>query len=462
MDDWDLVGGNPAPGEHEEASSLGGLFDDVADIANGAKASLIGIRDQTSGAIWTGEAAREFQQRIEELPEHLDKLHDSYATAASALRTFGSDLDALQDRATTELNLAVEADAEVTRLQQQQDEASRAAASAPPGQAVASPSYDSDIQEARNRLTSARSQVQDIRDDMTGAEDRCIEGLERGQDQGMRNQSPWAAFCEIVGNVLDFLAMVLMIIAIVIVVLLVCFTPLGLFAALAFIGPLMALCTALSAISLGTLVARRALGDEVSLSDIAEGAVLLLLPSGLARAGRAFLTVAGRSARVTRVVAGAEGAVRNFYQSGTGDRIVRGLTNGGSRVTRAADTIAIRSGTVPVVGDMRRLESSFSAARHETSGAARLQRGYYIDVMAEGRNFDIMTAVPAFGVNTVTSTTWLIEHSDPSPSLPPLVSCTPVPTMGPSDPTMGFIGLRPVGPSVGPISWNFPMLAGAR
>lgn len=452
MDNWDLVGGDPAPGDDVEARSLSSLFDEVAYIAKSAKVSLVGIRDQSGDAIWKGEAAREFQERIEELPEHLTKLHDSYVKAGDALDTFGSDLAALQGRASTQLNNAEYADAEVTRLQRQEE---AAAAFIGPTEAPAPGSAGcvTDLQEARNLLASARIEVQTIRDDMTLAEDRCIEGLTAGQDLGMRNQSFLAEIFEIVGNVCDILVFVLTVIAVLVVI----FSPLGFLAALALIGPLMALCTALSVIKLGTMVARRALGDEVSLSDIAEEAVLLLLPSGLARAGRGALNLLFPSTGA--IVDGAQRGVRAFYGSGAGDATVRGLTNGGSRLThgatsrvnQVADTVAARSGSIPVLSDMRRLSLSFGAAGPQSSIAARLQRGYYIDVMAEGRTFDITGAASGFALQidgadgpfdapsgvADAAVNWavegLVQVFEPSPSLPPLDPCTPIPSMGPSD-----------------------------
>ena len=98
-DGWDasLLGPDPAPGRpawtREQSRQLG----NIADDAGRSLTSLRGIHSQLAGAAWEGAAADAFAQTVHDVVlSDLGKLHDSYGSAADALRRFADKVTSLQ------------------------------------------------------------------------------------------------------------------------------------------------------------------------------------------------------------------------------------------------------------------------------------------------------------------------------------------------------------------------------
>src|SRR2546430_17602093 len=87
-EDWELVGGNPVPGDPATVSARAQDFRTICDDAGDVHRRLKQVQDSVDDAIWRGKAAGEFRGKIEKLPEHLEKLHDSYDKAAAGTATY--------------------------------------------------------------------------------------------------------------------------------------------------------------------------------------------------------------------------------------------------------------------------------------------------------------------------------------------------------------------------------------
>jgi uncharacterized protein YukE len=110
--EWELVGGDPAPGDPCAYETLSGFFGETADNAEQVNCWLRGLARGVDDTIWRGDAANAFREDIDELPKKLDKLYLSYHEASEALRCYGVRLRELQGEADTELGRAVCADEE--------------------------------------------------------------------------------------------------------------------------------------------------------------------------------------------------------------------------------------------------------------------------------------------------------------------------------------------------------------
>lgn len=188
---WDLIGGNPAPGDPAAYRELARAFSQTAENADGARRRLQDFGASCDDTIWRGEAADAFRDKIKELPPKLEKLHRSYDTASRAMGTYGSVLGDLQSRARA---LLEQADAARRDEQVQQQNRDQALAAAPdPGILgfLSNPSspFDQAVDDARNRQRDVEGQADDLRDDKRAAENDAVAGLDRASDLGMKNDS---------------------------------------------------------------------------------------------------------------------------------------------------------------------------------------------------------------------------------------------------------------------------------
>lgn len=96
---WDLVGGNPAPGDPEwirtQAATLGRIAEDAGDCQQ----QLNGIYGRWGPSDWTGIAADAFRDHLGNIIPDLSKATASYGAASSALGTFADTLSELQTTA---------------------------------------------------------------------------------------------------------------------------------------------------------------------------------------------------------------------------------------------------------------------------------------------------------------------------------------------------------------------------
>src|SRR5262245_56047888 len=90
--EWELVGGDPTPGNPEAYSSLSDFFEGTAQNAEEAARRLRSMALNCDDSVWRGDAADAFREDLGQLPQKLDKLHNSYHEASEALRIYGVSL----------------------------------------------------------------------------------------------------------------------------------------------------------------------------------------------------------------------------------------------------------------------------------------------------------------------------------------------------------------------------------
>lgn len=99
MASWELLGGNPVPGDAEWVRQRAVAFAAVVTEASVAREQLRGIIGQTTEAIWSGSAADAFRGHAERLLPALQLLISSYEEASNALEAFSLEMERLQAEA---------------------------------------------------------------------------------------------------------------------------------------------------------------------------------------------------------------------------------------------------------------------------------------------------------------------------------------------------------------------------
>jgi WXG100 family type VII secretion target len=211
-EDWDLVGGNPVPGEPDAVAGLASQFRTVADDADNVHRRLQQIKDSVNDAIWKGKAANEFRDKLEKLPEHFSKLHESYDKAADGTSKYAGKMRDLQGRAATEAGKAHTAHTDQTTSEQTRDAALAADPTAPTAP------HDDAIAKARTHLQSAIDEVGRIRSEFQAAEGALLDSLHDAHDVGMHNRSWFQKALSTIADIAEHVAFVLAVIAIIVVV----------------------------------------------------------------------------------------------------------------------------------------------------------------------------------------------------------------------------------------------------
>jgi hypothetical protein len=109
---WELIGGNPATGSPAAVQHASTAFRQVAELASDARRGLVRDTSQLGVAEWKGTAAETFRADVDDIPARLDEVHSSYQLAASALHTFGDQLESAQREAQAALASAESAAAD--------------------------------------------------------------------------------------------------------------------------------------------------------------------------------------------------------------------------------------------------------------------------------------------------------------------------------------------------------------
>jgi uncharacterized protein YukE len=222
--EWDLVGGDPTPGDPTTYSTLSGFFEGTAQSASEAGCRLRALALNADDSVWRGQAADAFREDLGELPKKLDQLHNSYHEASEALRIYGVSLRQLQSKADTELQKAVTADEEIRRqVDALMNSMSGTGFVAPapvgvgPGPSGPTPfglgldgatngSGNDPTEDARSRLAAARAAVEQIRQERETEEGKCVAKLDHAHDIGMHNKGLLDKIGGWVGDRIDDLA----------------------------------------------------------------------------------------------------------------------------------------------------------------------------------------------------------------------------------------------------------------
>ncbi len=96
MSDWDLIGGDPAPGDPGSIRTLAHEIQSTADRAHEARVALDGCTNDILSIGWEGEAATKFHATFAPMAPSLGLMAESYELASSALGSHAGRLDQLQ------------------------------------------------------------------------------------------------------------------------------------------------------------------------------------------------------------------------------------------------------------------------------------------------------------------------------------------------------------------------------
>jgi len=222
--EWELVGGDPTPGDPGAYSTLSDFFEGTAQNASEAGSRLRALALNADDQVWRGEAADAFREDLGELPKKLEQLHNSYHEASEALRIYGVSLRQLQARAESELHKAVAADEEMRRqVDTMLDQMTGKGPMAPPPAGVgpgpsgpapfgpglegpANGSGNDPTGDARARLAAARAAVEQIRQDREAEEGKCVAKIDHAHDIGIHNKRLLSRIAGWVGDHIDDVA----------------------------------------------------------------------------------------------------------------------------------------------------------------------------------------------------------------------------------------------------------------
>ncbi|MFF5491946.1 hypothetical protein [Streptomyces aquilus] len=95
---WEVLGesGDPVPGDVTDLKALSRRFEATAKTITDTAAALRRLGNQES---WDSDAGRAFADKANDTAKTVSKAHDRYADAASALKTYYTDLETIQEDA---------------------------------------------------------------------------------------------------------------------------------------------------------------------------------------------------------------------------------------------------------------------------------------------------------------------------------------------------------------------------
>lgn len=147
---------------------------DIADLAESASSQLSGISQ--SNGIWAGTASDAFHRELGKLPSDLNRVQESYAKAAVAVRAYASELEGLQVSSRSAASNMADA-----RAGRQMWESYRHDPNWDPHYVAAQ------IRRADEEYSSARAAGQRIHDEFEDAVNRCIAAVQAAGKAGIEN-----------------------------------------------------------------------------------------------------------------------------------------------------------------------------------------------------------------------------------------------------------------------------------
>ena len=98
--------GDPTPGEAWGVRSLAREYGEIATAARSASTVLTRVQSSGSSAVWVGEAAEVFREKLEDFPENIAKCAASFEIVRDAMSSWASSVESWQSQADTNLNKA--------------------------------------------------------------------------------------------------------------------------------------------------------------------------------------------------------------------------------------------------------------------------------------------------------------------------------------------------------------------
>ncbi|MGZ4531126.1 MAG: hypothetical protein ACXVXP_02110 [Mycobacteriaceae bacterium] len=130
MSDWDVIGGDPAPGSPDTVAAAAAVLSRVSSMASEARQALLGADGELDVSRWRGTAADAFRQDVSTLPRDLGDVAISYEEASAALLAYERALQSAQLAAASIRAAATQAASDATHARAQQGRAEQAAAGA--------------------------------------------------------------------------------------------------------------------------------------------------------------------------------------------------------------------------------------------------------------------------------------------------------------------------------------------
>ena len=228
--DWYVVdlGGDPTPGEAWGVRSLAREYGEIAASARSESTVLTRVQSSGSSAVWVGEAAEVFREKLEDFPENIAKCAASFEIVRDAMYSWASSVESWQTQADTNLNKARLARADIEAAQAVLEAAQAAASSVqgdldralrtynqyqyvePPasvkvptayqisqlryratGASSSTTSASGTVQEAQDRFDAAKALVLAAAEEFTSAAKTVVGLIEAAKDAGVEADSWW-------------------------------------------------------------------------------------------------------------------------------------------------------------------------------------------------------------------------------------------------------------------------------
>jgi hypothetical protein len=262
---------DPGQGDRAVIAALAADLQAQADDAASGSRQLRSLHDNTTDALWRGQAADAFRHRVAKVPAHLDKLHASYAEAAAGMRAYAAAVSQIADDAAAARQRVTSAKAD-----QQSAAAAQAGWVAPLSPATGHPEpaavnpHDEAVAAANSAVGQANAVLDDLADQRTAVDHRAIAALRQAHHAGMKNKPWWRSALAVVSAALADITVVLILVAIVAIIVLAFVQPELIPGLLLLSGQVL---TGLSAAQLAVDGTRKAAGDDVSWGSLAMDAL---------------------------------------------------------------------------------------------------------------------------------------------------------------------------------------------
>ncbi|MGX1759284.1 putative T7SS-secreted protein [Streptomyces lydicus] len=153
-DDWSGLGWNPTPGHPPLATDLADNLKKTAETLKSTYDLLDSLDKESS--YWTGEAATAFTEKVSDLPDYLQRAHDSLKSAGGELAKWS---DALYDMKVKANNY--EEDAKSARKHAEEAERRYGTARSHPDFKLAGQTFEtkSELENAQHRIDAAQDRV---------------------------------------------------------------------------------------------------------------------------------------------------------------------------------------------------------------------------------------------------------------------------------------------------------------
>lgn len=196
--DFPNLGFDPAHGDVPSVRDLAEQLDKTGNYAREAFDVLNSVKENRD--VWTGNAAQAFAGTLDELPEYLDKGHESLDKAATALSSWADDLQRHQQKARQLEERAANARRHAENLDSAASNAKANAAAQPDDEQVRA-SADDAVRAAAaawDKLNQIRQEARTLQETWQSDADVCEDALKDAVDA-----APQKSFAESLGEIFD-------------------------------------------------------------------------------------------------------------------------------------------------------------------------------------------------------------------------------------------------------------------